>query len=552
MSSPKAAPKSVPDRVAVKRALISVSDKTGLVERAKKLAAAGVDLVSTGGTSKALKDAGLKVRDVADLTGFPEMMDGRVKTLHPKVHGGLLFRRDLAEHRDAAAQHGIEPIDLVWINLYPFEETVQSGAGFDDCVENIDIGGPAMLRAASKNADFVAVCTDGEDVDAVLGDIKALDGVSLALRRRLAAKTFARTAAYDAAVSNWYAREIGDWAPPWRTLGGRLVQRLRYGENPHQRASVYAGPEPRKGVLTARQVQGKELSYNNINDTDAAFELVAEFDPKTPAVAIIKHANPCGVALGASAIDAYRAALACDSVSAFGGVIAVNRPLDGPTAEAITDIFTEVVIAPGADEAALALFAKKKNLRLLLTDGLPNPGPDRWLAPGLTMRTIAGGFLVQDRDAKTTPPAEVFWDFDKSSMQVVTKRRPSETEIRDMLFAWTVAKHVKSNAIVYAKNGATVGIGAGQMSRVDSARIARRKAEDAAAAAGGKAEPQTIGSVCASDAFFPFADGLQQAAQAGATAVIQPGGSVRDDEVIKAADEAELAMVFTGMRHFRH
>ena len=538
MSAPKATHTSAPDRVIVRRALISVSDKAGLVERAKAMAARGVELVSTGGTSKALKEAGLAVRDVADVTGFPEMMDGRVKTLHPKVHGGLLFRRDLATHTQDAAAHGIEPIDLVWINLYPFEATVQSGAGFEDCVENIDIGGPAMLRAASKNADFVTVCTDGADVDAALGEMEQ-GGVTLQLRRRLAAKTYARTAAYDAAISEWYWRQVGEDAGAWRAFGGQLQQTLRYGENPHQTAAVYAGPDRRAGVLTARQIQGKELSYNNINDTDAAYELVAEFDPRTsPAVAIIKHANPCGVAVGKTVIEAYRRALACDSTSAFGGIIAVNVPLDGPTAEAITEIFTEVVIAPGADEAALAVFARKKNLRLLLTDGVPDPAQ-----PGTTVRTVAGGLLVQGRDVGRIMEAD---------LKVVTRRKPSPREIADLLFAFRVCKHTKSNAIIYAKDGATVGIGAGQMSRVDSARIARRKAEDAAAAQGGKAEPQTIGSVCASDAFFPFADGLLQAAQAGATAVIQPGGSVRDEDVIKAADEADLAMVFTGMRHFRH
>ena len=538
MSAPKATHTSAPDRVIVRRALISVSDKAGLVERAKAMAARGVELVSTGGTSKALKEAGLVVRDVADVTGFPEMMDGRVKTLHPKVHGGLLFRRDLATHTQDAAAHGIEPIDLVWINLYPFEATVQSGAGFEDCVENIDIGGPAMLRAASKNADFVTVCTDGADVDAALSEMEQ-GGVTLQLRRRLAAKTYARTAAYDAAISEWYWRQVGEDAGAWRAFGGQLQQTLRYGENPHQTAAVYAGPDRRAGVLTARQIQGKELSYNNINDTDAAYELVAEFDPRTsPAVAIIKHANPCGVAVGKTVIEAYRRALACDSTSAFGGIIAVNVPLDGPTAEAITEIFTEVVIAPGADEAALAVFARKKNLRLLLTDGVPDPAQ-----PGTTVRTVAGGLLVQGRDVGRIMEAD---------LKVVTRRKPSPREIADLLFAFRVCKHTKSNAIIYAKDGATVGIGAGQMSRVDSARIARRKAEDAAAAQGGKAEPQTIGSVCASDAFFPFADGLLQAAQAGATAVIQPGGSVRDEDVIKAADEADLAMVFTGMRHFRH
>ena len=537
MSPPKAAPNTAADLVAVKRVLISVSDKTGLVERAKKLAALGVDLVSTGGTSKTLKEAGLNVRDVADLTGFPEMMDGRVKTLHPKVHGGLLYRRDLATHTKDATDHGIEPIDLVWINLYPFEATVQSGAGFDDCIENIDIGGPAMLRAASKNADFVAVCTDGADVDAAIAEMEQ-GGVTLKLRRRLAAKTYARTAAYDAAISEWYWKQLEEDAGDWRAFGGKLQQTLRYGENPHQKAVVYAGPDKRAGVLTARQIQGKELSYNNINDTDAAYELVAEFDPKDgPAVAIIKHANPCGVATGKSALEAYKTALACDSTSAFGGIIAVNVPLDGPTAEAITDIFTEVVIAPGADEAALAFFAKKKNLRLLLTDGIPDPAK-----PGVMVRTVAGGLLVQDRDVGRIMA---------SDLKVVTKRKPSPQEIADMIFAFRICKHTKSNAIIYAKNGATVGIGAGQMSRVDSARIARRKAEDAAAAAGQK-DPATIGSVCASDAFFPFPDGLLQAAQAGATAVIQPGGSVNDDKVIAAADDADLAMVFTGMRHFRH
>jgi phosphoribosylaminoimidazolecarboxamide formyltransferase/IMP cyclohydrolase len=538
MSAPKAIHTSAPDRVTVRRALISVSDKAGLVERAKAMAARGVELVSTGGTSKALKEAGLAVRDVADVTGFPEMMDGRVKTLHPRVHGGLLFRRDLATHTQDAAAHGIEPIDLVWINLYPFEATVQSGAGFEDCVENIDIGGPAMLRAASKNADFVTVCTDGADVDAALSEMEQ-GGVTLQLRRRLAAKTYARTAAYDAAISEWYWRQVGEDAGAWRAFGGQLQQTLRYGENPHQTAAVYAGPDRRAGVLTARQMQGKELSYNNINDTDAAYELVAEFDPRiSPAVAIIKHANPCGVAVGKTVIEAYRRALACDSTSAFGGIIAVNVPLDGPTAEAITEIFTEVVIAPGADEAALAVFARKKNLRLLLTDGVPDPAQ-----PGTTVRTVAGGLLVQGRDVGRIMEAD---------LKVVTRRKPSPREIADLLFAFRVCKHTKSNAIIYAKDGATVGIGAGQMSRVDSARIARRKAEDAAAAQGGKAEPQTIGSVCASDAFFPFADGLLQAAQAGATAVIQPGGSVRDEDVIKAADEADLAMVFTGIRHFRH
>jgi len=537
MSSHTPALRPPPDRVAPRRALISVSDKAGLTERARRLADSGVELVSTGGTARTLREAGLAVLDVSDLTGFPEMMDGRVKTLHPNVHGGLLFRRDLPSHVADAAEHGIEPIDLVWINLYPFEATVESGAGFDACIENIDIGGPAMLRAASKNADFVTVCTDGDDVDAALAEM-AEGGVRLQTRRKLAAKTYARTAAYDAAISEWYLTATGEEAPAWRAFGGRLQQTLRYGENPHQTASVYAGPVRRPGVLTARQVQGKELSYNNINDTDAAFELVAEFDPAlAPAVAIIKHANPCGVAIGASLTEAYRRALACDPTSAFGGIIAVNAPLDGPTAEAITDIFTEVVIAPGADADALAVFARKKNLRLLLTAGLPDPAE-----PAALVRSVAGGLLVQDRDVGRVTAAD---------LRVVTRRQPDAQEIADMLFAFRVCKHTKSNAIIYARQGATVGIGAGQMSRVDSARIARRKAEDAAHAAG-QTDPATIGSVCASDAFFPFPDGLLQAAQAGARAVIQPGGSMRDEDVIRAADEADLAMVFTGIRHFRH
>lgn len=526
-------------QVRIARALISVSDKTGLVEHAKRLAAHGVELVSTGGTSKALKEAGLAVRDVADLTGFPEMMDGRVKTLHPAVHGGLLFRRDLETHRAAAEEHGILPIDLVWINLYPFEATLQSGADFDECIENIDIGGPAMLRAAAKNADFVAVCTDLGDVAASLAEMDAGEGsVSLGLRRKLAAKTYARTAAYDAAISTWYLRENGETAGDWRAFGGGLKQTLRYGENPHQNAAVYSGAEPRAGVLTAKQVQGKELSYNNLNDTDAAYELVAEFDPADgPAVAIIKHANPCGVARGATFLEAYREALACDQESAFGGIVALNGRLDEATAKAIAEIFTEVVIAPGADEAALAVFAKKKNLRLLLTDALPDPA-----APGVTFRSIAGGFLMQDRDAGRITAAD---------LNVVTKRQPTDEEVRDMLFAWTVAKHVKSNAIVFAKGGVTAAIGPGQTSRVESTYVAAHKAEKARAAAGWDVT-RTKGSAVASEAFFPFPDGLLAAAAAGATSVIQPGGSVRDEEVIAAADEAGLAMAFTGMRHFRH
>lgn len=526
------------ERFKIRRALLSVSDKSGLIEFAQRLASHGVELVSTGGTARAIKEAGLDVKDVADLTGYPEMMDGRVKTLHPAVHGGLLFLRDKESHTADADRHGIQPIDLVYINLYPFEATVASGADFEDCIENIDIGGPAMLRAAAKNGHSVAVCTDGGDVAAVLAEMDDNEAtISSEHGRKLAAKTYARTAAYDAAISGWYAEQLGEMAPDWVGVGGGLAQGLRYGENPHQSAAFYRTGEKRPGVANARQVQGKELSYNNINDTDAAYELIGELGEDTPAVAIIKHANPCGVAMGETAIDAYREALSCDPTSAFGGIVALNRMLDEKTAEEITKIFTEVVIAPGADEGALAVFEKKKNLRLLLTNGLPDPA-----AKGRTVKTVAGGLLVQDRD---------FGRISRDELRVVTKKAPDDNQLDDLLFAWRVAKHVKSNTIVYAKDLATVGIGAGQMSRIDSARIAARKAEDAADAAGWS-EPRTKGCVAASDAFFPFPDGLLQAASAGATAVIQPGGSIRDDEVIAAADEAGIAMVFTGMRHFRH
>jgi len=523
----------------ITRALLSVSDKTGLAEFARALAKYGIELVSTGGTAKALAEAGLKVTDVSDLTGFPEMMDGRVKTLHPKVHGGLLAVRDDRTHRDAMQAHGIRPIDLLVVNLYPFEASVAKGASFADCIENIDVGGPAMIRAAAKNHADVTVVVEPEDYPVVLAELEAHAGSTTpALRKRLAAKAYARTAAYDAAISNWFADELQDPAPPFRALGGRLVEALRYGENPHQSAAFYRTPERRAGVATARQVQGKQLSYNNINDTDAAFECVAEFDPKrTAACAIIKHANPCGVAEAADLLGAYRKALACDPVSAFGGIVALNRRLDAQAARAITEIFTEVIIAPEADDDAIAIVGAKKNLRLLLAGGLPDPR-----ARGLTAKSVAGGLLVQSRDNAVV---------DDMELKTVTKRTPSETELRDLKFAFRVAKHVKSNTIVYARDSATVGIGAGQMSRVDSARIAARKAADAAKEAGAK-EPLTRGSVVASDAFFPFADGLLVAIEAGATAVIQPGGSVRDDEVIKAADDHGIAMVFTGTRHFRH
>jgi phosphoribosylaminoimidazolecarboxamide formyltransferase/IMP cyclohydrolase len=523
----------------IRRALVSVSDKTGLVDFARTLAERGVEILSTGGTARTLKDAGLAIKDVAEHTGFPEMMDGRLKTLHPKVHGGLLAIRGNAGHDAAVIAHGIAPIDLLVVNLYPFEATVARGAAFAECIENVDIGGPAMIRAAAKNHAGVAVVVEPTDYARVLDEMAEHGGATtLALRKALAAKAYARTAAYDAAISGWFADELGERAPVWRAFGGRLAQELRYGENPHQHAAFYLSGERRLGVATATQHQGKELSYNNLNDTDAAFELVAEFDPAVaPAVAIIKHANPCGVATGATLAEAYAKALRCDPVSAFGGIIALNGNIDEATAKEITGIFTEVVIAPNATEEAKAIFAAKKNLRLLTTGGLPDPS-----GAGLTFRSLAGGFLMQSRDNAVVNDMQ---------LKVVTKRQPTAQELADLKFAFRVAKHVKSNAIVYAKGGATVGIGAGQMSRIDSARIAALKSAEAAKAAG-EAEPLAKGSVVASDAFFPFADGLLAAAEAGATAVIQPGGSMRDDEVIKAADEKGLAMVFTGTRHFRH
>jgi len=529
----------MPDRP-IARALLSVSDKTGLVDFARFLAGRGVELLSTGGSAKALRDAGLPVVEVADYTGLPEMMDGRVKTLHPKVHGGILARRDLAEHRKAMEAHGIAPIDLVAVNLYPFAATVAGGADRAACIETIDIGGPALIRAAAKNHAFVTVVTDAADYAAVTAEMAAQGGATTAaLRERLARAAFAHTAAYDAAIAGWMNRAAQEDFPPLLTLAARRRQALRYGENPHQAAAFYAaiepGAPPRPGVATATQLQGKALSYNNLNDTDAAFELVAEFE--RPAAAIIKHANPCGAAEAADLAAAYRAALACDPVSAYGGILAVNRPLDAALAAAIGKLFLEVIIAPAVTGEARALLAAKTNLRVLEAGRMPDPA-----APGLAVRSLAGGYLVQGRDGGRVGPAD---------LRVVTKRAPSERERSDLIFAFRVAKHVKSNAIVYAKAGATVGIGAGQMSRVDSARIAALKAQDAAAAAGETAA-RTQGSVVASDAFFPFADGLLAAIEAGTTAVIQPGGSVRDDEVIAAADRVGLAMVFTGVRHFRH
>ncbi len=522
------------DRIPVRRALLSVSDKTGIVEFARMLAAQGAEILSTGGTAAAIRAAGIPAKDVSDHTGFPEILDGRVKTLVPQVHGGLLGRRDLPEHRAQMDAHAIAPIDLVAVNLYPFEETVAKGAAFDDCIENIDIGGPAMIRSAAKNHASVVVITEPAQIADVTAELAA-GGTTLALRRRLAQAAFARTAAYDAAISSWFAGQLGEAFPPRLALAGVLRQGLRYGENPHQQAAFYADGSTRPGLATAVQVQGKELSYNNLNDTDAAFECVAEF--ARPAIVIVKHANPCGVAEAPDLPAAWDLALRCDPVSAFGGIVAANRALDAAAAERIAAIFTEVVIAPDADDAAKAVFARKKNLRLLLTGGVPDPA-----SPGMLVKSVAGGFLAQTRDAgRVTPDA----------LRVVTRRAPTEAELADLLFAFRVCKHVKSNAIVYAKGLATAGIGAGQMNRVESSRIAAWKAE-AAAQSAGLPDSLAKGSVVASDAFFPFADGLQTAAAAGATAVIQPGGSIRDAEVIAAADEAGLAMVFTGMRHFRH
>jgi phosphoribosylaminoimidazolecarboxamide formyltransferase/IMP cyclohydrolase len=522
------------DPLPIRRALLSASDKTGLVPLAQALAAHGAELLSTGGTARALREAGLTVREVAEHTGFPEILDGRIKTLVPQIHGGLLARRDSPAHLAQLDEHAIAPIDLVCVTLYPFEATVASGAPAEECVEQVDIGGPAMIRSAAKNFAAVAVLTSPAQYDRLRAELEAGGGTTLGLRRALAAEAFARTASYDAAVASWFARQEGEPFPERLILAGERREHLRYGENPHQQAAFYATNRS-PGIATARQVQGKALSYNNLADADAAYEAVAEFDE--PACVIVKHANPCGAAVAGTLAEAWDKALRCDPVSAFGGIVAVNRPLDGASAARIAAIFTEAIIAPDADEEALAALSRKKNLRLLLTGGVPDPA-----RAGLALRTLAGGFLAQTRDAGRVGTED---------LEIVTRRAPTEAELRNLLFAFRVCKHVKSNAIVYAKAGATVGIGAGQMSRVDSARIAAWKAEEAGRAAG-LAEPPTRGSVAASDAFFPFADGLEATIAAGATAVIQPGGSVRDDEVIAAADRAGVAMVFTRMRHFRH
>jgi phosphoribosylaminoimidazolecarboxamide formyltransferase/IMP cyclohydrolase len=519
-----------------RRALLSVADKTGLVEFARELAALGIELVSTGGTARLLREAGLEVIDVATVTGAPGILDGRVKTLHPAVHGGILARRDVEAHMATLEALRIAPIDLVVVNLYPFEATIAAGAGDDEATEMIDIGGPALIRAAAKNHASVAVICDPADYGGVIAELKAGEGTtSGALRQALAARAFARTAAYDAAIARWFAEHLGDLLPERLTISAVRREIMRYGENPHQRAAFYVTDGGRPSVAAAEQVQGKELSYNNLADADAALELVSEF--AGPAVAIIKHANPCGVAVDAKLARAHAKALACDPESAYGGIVALNRPLDEATAARIANVFTEVVIAPDADAAARAVLGGKQNLRLLLTGGVLEPRPAE-----LMLRSVTGGLLVQERDAGRVA---------ETALRVVTARAPTPAELADLHFAFAVCKHVKSNAIVFARGGATVGIGAGQMSRVDAVRIAVEKAARVSKEA---EEPHSrvVGSVVASDAFFPFPDGVDAALRAGATAVIQPGGSMRDAEVIAAADQAGAAMVFTGIRHFRH
>ncbi len=528
-----------PRAIAIKRALLSVSDKDGIGDFAKNLHERGVEILSTGGTAKILKGLGIPVTDVSDHTGFPEIMGGRVKTLHPTIHGGILARRDNEEDVKAMQENGISAIDMLVVNLYPFVKTVQSGADFDTCIENIDIGGPAMIRAAAKNHAHVAVVTDPQDYAKILEDMDTNDGgISYRLRKQLAATAYSLTATYDSNIASWFVQKMdeGFGYPRRISFSGKLKQTLRYGENPHQSAALYLTDDSdRIGAAQATQLQGKELSYNNLNDTDAAFELVSEFD--APSVAIIKHANPCGVASAGTVLEAYQSALLCDPVSAFGGIIALNRPLDKETAQEIMRGFVEVIIAPSVEHSALPVLEEKKNIRVLTTGEMPQKGQKRRM-----VKRIAGGLLVQDADIALA---------EEMDLKVVTDREPTPEEMQDMIFAFRVAKHVKSNAIVYAKNGATVGIGAGQMSRVDSARIAAWKAEEASKAAG-LDQSLAKGSVVASDAFFPFADGLISAAEAGVTAVIQPGGSIRDEEVIEAANARSLAMVFTGHRHFNH
>ncbi|MDH5722312.1 MAG: bifunctional phosphoribosylaminoimidazolecarboxamide formyltransferase/IMP cyclohydrolase [Alphaproteobacteria bacterium] len=528
---------TAPNSIKIERALISVSDKTGIVDFAKKLASFDIEILSTGGTAKTLTDAGIKVKEVSEHTQFPEIMEGRVKTLHPKIHGGLLAKRDEDDHIKAMQENDISTIDMLVVNLYPFVKTVQSGADFDTCIENIDIGGPAMIRAAAKNHEHVAVITDPQDYEKVITSMEETDGhIGANIRKKLALTAFSMTATYDSSISSWLADQAQEAITRRTSFSGTLKQKLRYGENPHQTAALYLTDHSvRPGAARALQKQGKELSYNNLNDTDAAFELVSEFEE--PAVAIIKHANPCGVAIAEDTLAAYHHALMCDQTSAFGGIIATNRPLTADLATLITERFVEVIIAPKVDDDALKVLQKKDKIRVLETGAMPDKEQKRKL-----VKCIAGGLLVQEDDR---------YIINEDDLKVVSDREPTDQEMKDMLFAFTVAKHVKSNAIVYAKDGATVGIGAGQMSRIDSSRIAAWKAQQAAEDAGWD-EPLTKASVVASDAFFPFADGLIAAADAGVTAIIQPGGSIRDQEVIDAANERGLAMIFTGMRHFRH
>jgi phosphoribosylaminoimidazolecarboxamide formyltransferase/IMP cyclohydrolase len=515
----------------IQRAIISVTDKTGLVEFARKLAGLGVELISTGGTAKLLRDSGIQVKDISDLTGFPEMLDGRVKTLHPKVHGGILHRRDVASHRSAVAEHGIQPIDMVVVNLYAFEKTAaKPGVHFEELIENIDIGGPSMIRSAAKNFQDVAVVTSPEDYDAIADELaKSGGGLSSATKWRLAQRAFATTAAYDSAIASTLERvssnghrelHPAEGFPDTLRLSFNKTTDLRYGENPHQKAAMYSDGSGH-GVANGRQLQGKELSYNNIVDLQSAWDLAQEFEE--PVCAIIKHTNPCGTATGKTLLEAYKKALECDPVSAFGGVIGVNRTIDGAAAEEMAKLFVEVIAAPSFDEAAKAKFASKKNLRLVEIKN----APEKWV-----LKNVSGGILVQDADVRPLSEAD---------LKVVTKRPPTAEEKRALLFAWKICKHVKSNAILYARDGQSVGVGAGQMSRVDSCKIGAMKAV-----------LPLKGTVAASDAFFPFPDGIEEIAKAGATAIIQPGGSVRDPEVIEAANRLGLAMIFTGVRHFRH
>ena len=503
-----------------RRALLSVSDKAGIVELGRGLSGLGFELVSSGGTASALAEAGVPVMRVSEATGAPEILDGRVKTLHPKIHGGILADRRKAEHVAQLDEQGIAAIDLVVCNLYPFEETIAAaGVSEDEAVEQIDIGGPAMVRAAAKNFHSVAVVVDPEDYNLVLDELRATEEVSLDTRRRLSLKAFAHTARYDTAIAAYLSGDDG--FPEVLSLGGTKVMDLRYGENPHQAAAFYRRSGSPAGLAAAEQLHGKELSYNNLLDTDAAWRLVLEL--QAPAAAIIKHSNPCGAALGSSLSDAYRKAFECDTTSAFGGIVALNEVCDAATAEAIGKVFTEVIIAPGYDDEALRILTQKKNVRILRAEPQHGHSTD--------VRAVAGGYLVQTADGRD--------DLDEA--KVVTKAQPTDEQWSDLRFAWIIAKHVKSNAIVLASGGVAVGVGAGQMSRVESTELAARRAGDRAK-----------GTVCASDAFFPFRDGLDAAVAAGAVAVIQPGGSVRDDEVIAAADEHNIPMVFTGRRHFRH